>query len=615
MKILPFLLCFFCATAYAQVQTTNIPLSSLDPIAPGYVGYNAASGTGTPIAIPCLQGITPGSARVFDPRCYGSTGSGNTLVSQEDTAFNAAVAYMNANSTSATVVIPPGVWPICNAQQGWVIPQTNSLTLQGASLLGSRLSVSCQINRTALPAGTQTGQTISQGALWMPVYTSAATTQLHWSNFSAYANVLATWAADIEGLVYLSEFENINFSGATGDGSSNAGELRIGNSSFASQSNMFDSVMRHITFNSQNTIGSGAVIAVSNSGGTPTFTVSSGGSNYSANTVVTVNGPPTAAGRPCFNGSGILNQIAPTIVSGAITAVSNSGYFCSTGTLYAYAYDPGTGQNIQNALWLDHATDNMFYDLEPQIGAQTTVYVGTLDGNNVFTGTHPCCAMPIGIVDLSANTWISTELDSLGTYGAYISGATVGDSWINTRSFYNASYPGSDTYYISIAAGSSPLFIGGRCLNNQTNGGYALFSSTNGYNTFSSGTTITNEQECGAGAIINGSNSALASVPSRSVNTGTAADTLAAGKAVTYESANTVAGAFTLTFAAPVYDGERRRVCFKNLTGVVSYSVIAPATATVGLPVGFAAGQCAEYIYNSTSGAPTNAPATTWLPY
>ena len=105
------------------------------------------------------------------------------------------------------------------------------------------------------------------------------------------------------------------------------------------------------------------------------------------------------------------------------------------------------------------------------------------------------------------------------------------------------------------------------------------------------------------------------SVAGRAVNTGASSDTLAASKAATYESNNTGSGAFTVTIAAPVSDGERRRICFKNLTGTITWTVTAPATATAGLPTTIAAGQCAEMIYNSVAGSPTNSAATTWYVY
>jgi len=101
----------------------------------------------------------------------------------------------------------------------------------------------------------------------------------------------------------------------------------------------------------------------------------------------------------------------------------------------------------------------------------------------------------------------------------------------------------------------------------------------------------------------------------RNINTGTVSDTLAAGVASTFESANTAAGAFTITIAAPIEDGERRRICFKNATGVITWTVTAPATATDGLPTTVSAGGCVEMIYNSVAGTPPNSAATTWYVY
>jgi hypothetical protein len=101
----------------------------------------------------------------------------------------------------------------------------------------------------------------------------------------------------------------------------------------------------------------------------------------------------------------------------------------------------------------------------------------------------------------------------------------------------------------------------------------------------------------------------------RAVNTGTSSDTLAAGVATTYESANTSSGAFTVTIAAPTQDGERRRICFKNQTGTITWTPAAPATAVAGFPTTLAPGVIFEMVYNAASGTPANAPATTWLPY
>lgn len=99
----------------------------------------------------------------------------------------------------------------------------------------------------------------------------------------------------------------------------------------------------------------------------------------------------------------------------------------------------------------------------------------------------------------------------------------------------------------------------------------------------------------------------------RNVLVGTAADTIIAGKSTTFENANTAAGAFTLTFAAPSADGETRAICFRNSTGTITYTPTTPATAIIG-PTTVAAGGCIKFVYNSTAGTPTNSAATTWYP-
>lgn len=110
-------------------------------------------------------------------------------------------------------------------------------------------------------------------------------------------------------------------------------------------------------------------------------------------------------------------------------------------------------------------------------------------------------------------------------------------------------------------------------------------------------------------------NGFILSATGRAYNTGTTSDTIAAGIASTYESANTASSAFTATLAAPQGDGERRRVCFKNTTGTITWAVTTPATATAGLPTTVTGGQCVEMVYNSVAGTPTNSPATSWVLY
>jgi hypothetical protein len=91
-----------------------------------------------------------------------------------------------------------------------------------------------------------------------------------------------------------------------------------------------------------------------------------------------------------------------------------------------------------------------------------------------------------------------------------------------------------------------------------------------------------------------------------------AAHTLAQSKATTVLTSP--ASAITVTLAAPLGDGERRRIVFGAAT-TVTWAVTAPATTTTALKTSFAAGESIELVYNSTAGTPANSTATTWYPH
>lgn len=99
----------------------------------------------------------------------------------------------------------------------------------------------------------------------------------------------------------------------------------------------------------------------------------------------------------------------------------------------------------------------------------------------------------------------------------------------------------------------------------------------------------------------------------RAVNTtaALAAVTIAASINSTYLA--TPAAAITVTVAAPVGDGERRRIVFGAAT-TVTWVPTAPATSVLA-QTAFIAGEAIELVYNSVAGTPTNSAATTWYSY
>jgi hypothetical protein len=100
----------------------------------------------------------------------------------------------------------------------------------------------------------------------------------------------------------------------------------------------------------------------------------------------------------------------------------------------------------------------------------------------------------------------------------------------------------------------------------------------------------------------------------RFVNTGTTAIAIPVKSATNYLSSISATGV-TITLAAPVVDGERRRIVFGAASTGITWAFTAPATAQIGLPTTVVAGQVVEIVYNSVAGTPANSAATTWYQY
>ncbi len=431
---------------------------------------------------------------IFHPACFAATGSGNTLISQADAAFNAAVAYSNANGNGAVIELGAVVWPICNAQQGWILPQATGATGNGVNIAGingtsSVLAVSCPIHRTALPSGAAAGSPISQAALWQPVPAQPHLTSYHWHDFALYAlgKASATW--DMEGDIYLSRFENMSLSGAAGDGSAQAYSVRFGNSSYPTQAQTFQSTFDNIVVTAGTTQGAGAAFTVSGSNGNEAVAVTSGGQNYGPNTVVYLSGAqPQGAGGPC---SYVPNAgLKPTIVGGVIQSVTvvNQYYGCS-GPIYAQAYDPG--YPVQYGIWFDRVTDSSTYHLQPTLGVQAAFYSN--GANNRYTDTHVCCSLPVGIVESGTNDWDKTEFDSDGLYGMQFYG-TSASNVTNSLFLWNGSFPGSNGYFFQ-SSGNGRI-ANDTCWNAQAAGGYHQIVSAIGVGISPTGWDLIANQEC-----------------------------------------------------------------------------------------------------------------------
>lgn len=443
---------------------------------------------------------TPTLDFIFRPQCYTASGSGNTLVSQADAAFNAAAAIVAAgtNQAGATVELGNVLWPICNNQQGWVQPQNTggngAVSIHGAGALSAFLNVSCTIHRTALPTGAQSGQPVSQAALWCPVYTTPAQNTVQWEGFGIFANGAATLAVDEECYLASPVFRDLTFSGGAGDGTALSAVARFGNNSYASQSWIFQAQFEDISING-GPQGSGATFTASvNSGtGVPTVTITAGGSGYSANTVVYLDLCPASLGSTPQRLSVTVNG------SGTITAVTNPNsytfYACSS-NVYAHAFDPTYPTHY--GIVLDHVSDSTFINVLPQTGTWAAmISTGVQDGSNTFIKVHPCCGgIPVGIQDVACNnTYDHTEMDTIGLAGFVLYGC-ADPSIVQTEWLWAVTKSGATEYFL--ATGTNASIINGHCdagLEN-TAAGAQQFSFNFGTSTRGAATLILGEQEC-----------------------------------------------------------------------------------------------------------------------
>ena len=506
------LLALLLAAAPALAQVTVYP--------PSYVGtgpgatlpagtagqvplYATAGTTVTPTTLtPASVGAAPANQGWcaaesangrFHPACYAAAGSGNTLVTQADSAFNAAVAYMATGGSQvngATVDLGHTLWPVCNLQQGWVLPHASGgagISIAGSEQVGAGVTLQCAVARTTLPSGSQPGSTVSQAFLWEPVPATYSLTSYHDHDFVIDANSQASACMDMEGSTYVSSFENLACNGAAGDGTATANSIRFGNSAYPNQSWTFQAFLSNIVTAPTGSAGTGAALtATSAGGGAPAFTVTAGGSGYSANTIVYLDGSTATAGAACTN----MGPYTPTIASGAITAVTGAGTCTAGATLYVHVYDPV--QAIKYGMYLDRITDSTFKDLQPSNGTLAGLYL--TGGNDTVIHPHTCCYMPDAIIDNGSNTYSQVEPDTVGQYGMRFT-ANSSSSVVATQFEWNASEPGAGGYYFDNTT-TNVKIIGDNCSTTQTAGGYSQVVTSGGNAALPSNLTLVGATNC-----------------------------------------------------------------------------------------------------------------------
>ncbi len=447
---------------------------------------------------------------LFEPQCFVSTGSGDSLISEWDAAYNAAAGFLtnrnlNRLGTGATVRWD-GQYRICNAQQGIVLPQNGSeqggpgINLVGGGP-GAQLSLSCRINRKTLPPGAAAGSPISNAAIWMPVQASPRYTMYNWHDFTLYANGQSAGCMDMAGLIHVSQFTNIVLGGAGGDGTPMSNCMRWGNSKYE-QATANQVELHNISITpGGNGGGSDFVASTMVSGGIPIVHVINGGHDYSRNVYLYLVGPPsvidpqTGVTAPCTT----MGSIKETVTSGSISAPVLHGFSgCSTGTMVR-AFDPVFPVNY--GVWFDSFTDSQYIQLNPQTGRLAAVYAGSRTGNNHYQAVHTCCFMPTGFVELGqGDSFVAFYADGVGQR-AMSFGRGASASLQQSKLYWNATakmtFAQAGGY--SFGEGVGPVTISGGTCNVtglQNNGGYAHIVSQLGANIFPSNLVLVADADC-----------------------------------------------------------------------------------------------------------------------
>ena len=398
-------------------------------------------------------------------------------------------------------------WDVCNAQQGIVLPQSavpsggSGINLVGAGP-GFQLNFTCAVHRTALPAGALTGSPISQAAIWMPVQASPHYTQYKWSDVTIYVNGRAPACMDMWGLVHVSSFTNIVMGGAAGDGTANSNCMRWGNSKYPSATaNQVE--LHNVSIVPGGAQGNGFEAKVNLYDGVPAVVVTKEGSGYSKNTRLYLAGPAahvdprTGISQPCT----MMGSILLTIVEGHVSSPVLKGFSrCAQGTVLK-AFDPLFP--VEYAAWFDAFTDSMYVQLNPQTGATAAVLAGPSTGNNHYQAVHPCCGMPVGVVEqASGDSWAFTEFDGMGQTGMTF-GRAVRAVVLGSKFYWNpdgGSSAGAGSYSVSAEAGPITI-VGDVCTSKQNEGGYTQVALDPGQRSSRGGVFVLAAANCSTGRL------------------------------------------------------------------------------------------------------------------
>jgi hypothetical protein len=251
--------------------------------------------------------------------------------------------------------------------------------------------------------GTNKGDGLA--VLYLPPSTvNYAFASFTWEDFTLDANFLATAAMNVYGSQQ-STITNL-FIRNVSDGSDHY--VEIGTPGYKGW--VYELTMENIDLSTSHGSGSGAAISTSVSGGVPSFTVTSGGSDYSSTYTQAMLFGTGNFGRACSS----PGTTTATIVSGVVTAVTSMATGC-VAPVYTMIYGH---QNVRYGFKFSNMSDSKSIAslTDGGIGSVAGLYLANIDGAITIDKYHPISTWN-GVQDYAGGiTFTSLQCDTIFHY-------------------------------------------------------------------------------------------------------------------------------------------------------------------------------------------------------
>ena len=415
------------------------------------------------LAVAPSSNIAPGSNNAIwypVPNAYTPT--------QADCAFYTAASQVTA-AAGTDLRLGTGVYPLCIGMVGPTVAAAGNpgVSIHGVAPKSSVFRQTCDLT------------TANGGDGYAPLQQPSATTnyslaRFSWENFTVDANNLASSVIQVYGAQQfaLRDLDLLNAKA----GSDHYAEFgTTGNTGW-----VYQATLENLNLGSNAGPGNGAQIASTVVGGVPSFTVTAGGSGYSASQAVAyLAGTSAANGQACTS----MGTTTATVAAGAVTGFASTATGC-VAPVYAMVYG---NVNINYGFKFSNMTDSHLISglTTGGVGAIAGVYTSSLTSMNSFYKIHPISTMT-GIQDNGKNDWFSTQIDSVFRYGFDFEGqSSITNLYGSMFEWNSALLLGSSDYYFGKLTNppvNSPYSIGifGDTCGNSPPGGYNHFTSLAG---------------------------------------------------------------------------------------------------------------------------------------